>query len=163
VCIHQEIVLSKGIMVDVETAGPTPGIHALLSVGASVIARPERRFYVELTPDRDVFVSEALSVCKLDLDTLRRVGEEPGSALRAFVTWVQQQYEQPLFVAHGAPFDWSFVLCYLGAYQVHNPFGHWALDTKAAYGSIMTTALPHHAGEDAYLQTLDLRRHFGLA
>ncbi|MBP9749821.1 MAG: 3'-5' exonuclease [Candidatus Pacebacteria bacterium] len=160
--IHEEIVLSSGIMVDVETAGPIIGIHALLSIGGCVVAHPEARFYVELKPDRTAYVQEALDVCKLDLTVLQRTGQTPATALPAFVAWVREQYTQPLFVAHNAAFDWMFVQFYLGAYGVHNSFGYKPLCTWSAYGPIMKTSLPHHAGKDAYLQTIDLRRHYGL-
>ncbi len=160
---HRPRVLSQGIMVDVEAAGPVPTVHPLLSIGACVVARPYERFYVELRPDRATFLPEALAICKLDMDELRATGEEPADALRAFTAWARAVHGQPLFVAHNAPFDWMFVQCYLGTYDVANPFGHWALDTLAAYGPIMTTPLPHHAGEDAYLQALDLRRYYGIA
>ena len=39
------------IMVDVETSGPSPAHHALLSLGACAVDDPESRFYVEMRPE----------------------------------------------------------------------------------------------------------------
>ena len=41
------------ISVDVETAGPTPGDYAMISIGACLVDEPQRGFYVELKPDRE--------------------------------------------------------------------------------------------------------------
>ena len=55
------------VSVDVETAGPHPGGHALLSIGACLVYDPGQTFYVELQPDRQAAVPEALAVSKLSL------------------------------------------------------------------------------------------------
>lgn len=34
--------------VDVETAGPVPGLYSMLSFGACVVGEPESSFYAEL-------------------------------------------------------------------------------------------------------------------
>ena len=47
------------ISVDVETSGPSPSEHSLLSIGACLVFAPEQRFYVELQPVSDAYTSEA--------------------------------------------------------------------------------------------------------
>ena len=59
------------VSVDVETAGPTPGDYAMVSIGACLVDEPERGFYIELQPDRELSVESALAVSGLTLEGLR--------------------------------------------------------------------------------------------
>ncbi len=162
---QKRIVLSRGLMVDVETAGPGPSRYALLSLGACVVGAPSQGFYVEIRPDRREYVPSALAAINhSDLSHFDCCGIAPKVALIHFLNWVTStRIQTPLFVAHNAAFDWMFYADYCVRYEVENPFGYKPFDTASAYGSMMTTPLPHHAGEDAYLQTLDLRHYYGLA
>ena len=124
------------ISVDVETAGPIPGEFPMLSIGACLVHDTEETFYVELSPDRDRSIPDALAICGLDMETLKRTGVEPEKALRSFAAWVQSitpQGARPVFVALNAPFDWMFVNDYFHRYLGENPFGHSALDIKAYF------------------------------
>jgi DNA polymerase III epsilon subunit-like protein len=124
------------ISVDVETAGPTPGQYALLSIGACVAFEPAQTFYVELKPDKSGFTPEALAVSGLDLDDLARSGLPPEQALLQFEAWVASVTppdRRPVFVAFNAPFDWMFAAEYFHSYLGRNPFGHSALDMKAYF------------------------------
>ena len=158
--LSPQTVITRGIMVDVETAGPDPVQHALLSIGACVINNWRNSFYVELRPDSRRFEQAAMEVHQLELDRLDRYGISPRTALRRFVDWVVVRRTRPLFVAHNAAFDWMFVQIYLRRYNIKNPFGHWPFDTKSAYGNIMTSPLPHLARQDAQIQTQDLHRYY---
>jgi DNA polymerase III epsilon subunit-like protein len=157
-------VLSQGIMVDVEAAGRAPSLYSLLSIGATLISNPSARFYIELCPDKAQYEKEAIrAIGHDDLSYFYRYGVRPSEALSCFATWVQSlRLTSPLFVAHNAAFDWMFYLCYMVAYGIENPFGYKPFDTASAYGHIMTTPIPHHAGEDSYIQTMDLRRYYGM-
>jgi ribonuclease T len=127
------------ISVDVETAGPTPGRYAMLSIGACPVAEPGSTFYVEMQPDRDASLPDALAISGLKLDELARDGKPPKAAMQAFADWVAQVTlpdHWPVFVAFNAPFDWMFVADYFHRYLGHNPFGHSALDVKAFYMGI---------------------------
>lgn len=130
--IHEQL-----ISIDVETAGPTPGEYALLSVGACLVDDIDTGFYVELQPDRDASLPEALAVSGLDLSTLRRDGTAAPVAMAELAAWVRSVSPEPshraIFVAFNAPFDWMFVQEYFARYAVVNPFGHSAMDIKAYY------------------------------
>lgn len=127
--------------VDVESSGPIPGIHSLLSVGITHVRRyqgmyqPFKELYVELKPVYPGYEDAAMAVHKLNPEVLKETGLEPREAMQTIVTWVREQQqsdkERPVFVAHNAPFDWMFVAYYCGHFDVQNPFGHSALDTKA--------------------------------
>lgn len=124
------------ISVDVETAGPNPSQHALLSIGACLAYDREQVFYVELKPDRMAAVPEALAISNLSLAELDQRGLPPGEALAQFEAWTLAHTPvgaRPVFVAFNAPFDWMFVADYFQRYLGRNPFGHTALDIKALY------------------------------
>ncbi len=124
------------ISVDVETAGPIPALYALLSIGACLVDDPQQSFYVELQPDRDRYLPEALAISGLSLEILQERGLPPIKALHLFEEWVHQvvpQASRPVFVALNAPFDWMFISDYFHRYLGFNPFGHNALDIKAYY------------------------------
>lgn len=127
--------------VDVESSGPIPGIHNLLSVGVSHVRRFEGRYrrfeelYVELRPIFPGFEDAAMRVNGLDAVRLESEGLSPEAAMSRIVDWIEGQRkgkkDRPVFVAHNAPFDWMFFTYYCGHADVDNPFGHSALDTKA--------------------------------
>ena len=60
------------ICVDVETAGPVPSQYALLSIGACLVEEPERSFYIELQPDREEFLPEAMAISGLSPEDLKK-------------------------------------------------------------------------------------------
>lgn len=121
------------ISVDVETAGPIPGVYSLLSIGACSIANPDLAFECELKPISPKSVPEALEVTGLSLDRLSETGFEPREAMARFASWLSSMNGKPIFVGLNAPFDWSFVNYYFHRYLGENPFGFTALDIKAFY------------------------------
>lgn len=124
------------ISVDVETAGPNPGQYSLLSIGACTIWEPQKLFYIELQPDKDVMHSEAFAIHDLKIEELKKNGVSPARAMASFESWLSEvvpEDQMPIFVAFNAPFDWMFVNEYFHSYLGHNPFGHAALDMKAFY------------------------------
>jgi len=129
------------ISVDVETAGPTPGDYAMISIGACPVDEPERGFYIELKPDRDAVVPSALEVSGLSMETLAAEGTDPAEAMREFAQWIRDvvppQTHRPVFVGFNAVFDWMFVNEYFVRYGIENPFGHGGLDIKSYYVGMM--------------------------
>ncbi|HZW03504.1 MAG TPA: 3'-5' exonuclease [Anaerolineaceae bacterium] len=124
------------ISVDVETAGPIPGVYSLLSIGACTVMAPRQTFYVELQPEALASQPEALAVHGLSLEALRQTGLPPKEAMQAFARWLQATVpagQHPLFVALNAPFDWAFVNDAFHRHLGENPFGHSAIDIKAFY------------------------------
>jgi len=161
------------IIVDVETSGPTPGQYALLSIGACTLCDPRQTFYIELQPDEEGMLEDAMQVNKLSLDDLRRTGLPPREALVQFSDWINEvipENHKPVFTAFNAPFDWMFINHYFHKYLGLNPFGHKALDIKAFYMGVYGVSwsdtshnkvsarlthnqvLPHHALKDAIME-----------
>lgn len=167
------------VSVDVETAGPHPGRYSLLAIGACLVDDPTQGFYVELRPDADDGVPEALAVSGLSMAALREHGRPPSEAMAAFARWLEQVVpagRRPVFIGFNAPFDWMFVHDAFHRHLGRNPFGHSALDIKSyALGRLGGTfaatslaqlgervgglgALPHQALEDARIQADLFRR-----
>ena len=158
------------IIIDIETAGPSPHNFAMLSLGASTIGPNNQTFYIELKPDLPSFTDEAMKVNGLDLEHLYKEGENAEEAMKAFEGWIKKVTPPgyaPVFTAFNAPFDWMFVNTYFHRYLGYNPFGHKALDIKALFMGLhhvdfaetshhnicehygLKTSLSHHALEDA--------------
>ena len=134
--LYRAASLEAYVSVDVETAGPNPSQYSLLSIGACLVADPQRTFYVELQPVNDNATPEALEVSRLSLKELAKRGLPPTKAMARFEAWLAAEIptgQQPIFVAFNAPFDWMFVNDYFHRFLGRNPFGHAALDLKAFY------------------------------
>ena len=58
------------ISIDVETAGPIPSQYSMLSIGACTLENPRRKFYIELKPDKDGVLSEAIAISNLSMEKL---------------------------------------------------------------------------------------------
>ncbi len=161
------------ISVDIETSGPIPEKYAMLSIGACTLSEPRSSFYIELKPDADGFIPEALAISQLSFNKLQESGIPAKDAMEKFSQWVASVVPegfQPVFAAFNAPFDWMFVNYYFHRYLAYNPFGHKALDIKALYMGLrktnwmgtsynniikntgLETSLSHHALEDAIQQ-----------
>ena len=161
------------IVVDVETSGPTPEQYALLSIGACTISDPRQTFYIELQPDVDGVLEEAMRINKFSLDDLRKAGSPPREAMAQFSDWIHAvlpENRKAVFTAFNAPFDWMFVNHYFYKYVGLNPLGYKALDIKAYYMGvygvswsetshkkisaklILDQKLPHHALKDAIME-----------
>jgi ribonuclease T len=124
------------ISVDVETAGPNPYAYALLSIGACTVFEPPNTFYLEIQPEDDNFLPEALQVSGLSLAELKEHGLPPAEAMTRFASWTAEVTPPgftPVFVAFNAPFDWMFVNDYFHRFLGRNPYGHSALDLKALF------------------------------
>lgn len=126
---------------DCEASGPVPPLYNLLSIGVTVV-RPQNdhhqlgdTFYVELKPIFPGFDQRALAVCGLDVDRLRKEGEEPREAMVRLRDWVQAQNrpssDYPVFVGHNAVFDWTYIAYYFAHFNLDNPFGYKGIDTKS--------------------------------
>ncbi len=127
--------------VDCEASGPVPPLFNLLSIGVTVV-RPSgdhheigESLYLELKPVFAGFDPEAMQVCGLDAERLRRDGLEPKAALSRLREWVldrtRPSKERPVFVGHNAVFDWSYVAYYFVHFGVENPFGYKGIDSKS--------------------------------
>jgi hypothetical protein len=125
------------ISTDVETDGPIPGPHSLLSLGSAAYRGDKTllgTFSANLEtlpgalghPDTIAWWKknpEAWEACRKD-------PEPPQSAMRRYVDWIRSFEGRPVFVAYPAGFDFLFVYWYLIRFTGASPFSHSALDIK---------------------------------
>ena len=106
------------IPADVETDGPVPGRHSMLSFGLSVAARYNGRrldradpqaetFYRELRPAFNEVDQQALAVSGLDHATLMVEGSDLTDAMSATTAWVRRvaRGDRPVMLAFPLAFD----------------------------------------------------------
>lgn len=126
------------VSTDVETDGPIPGPHSMLSLGSAAysshkklidtfeanfetlpdaISCPETMLWWNSQP-------EAWAACRADL-------EAPQTAIERYVKWLDGLPGKPVFVGYPAVFDFQFVYWYLIRFAGRSPFSHSAIDIKS--------------------------------
>jgi len=146
---------------DCEASGPLPPLYNLLSVGVTTVRRDSGShvigdsFYVELKPIFPGFNPQALEVCGLDVEQLRRNGFEPREAMGRLTEWVVEQTGSggsAVFVGHNAVFDWAYIAYYYAHFDMDNPFGYKGIDLKSlAMGAL---GLPWYETSKENLQSV---------
>jgi ribonuclease T len=149
------------ISVDIETTGPNPSEHSMLSVGACTFFRPRNTFHIEIKPLNRNFTHEAMLIHNLDLDILAETGIEAALAMEKFEQWLSTAVPEgicPIFIGFNAAFDWMFVNDYFHRFLGHNPFGHNALDIKAYYMGLMRVSWVQSSMREVNQHYLDNNR-----
>ena len=113
------------IATDVETDGPIPGPYGMLSLGMSVVGRPELSFYSELKQISGQFSDEALAVSGLDRGRLIKKAPHPEAAMKSAHEWVNKLRPKgrPVFLAAPAVWDGMFIHWYFIRFVGQSPFG----------------------------------------
>ena len=125
------------VSTDVETDGPIPGPHSMLSLASAAYTADKRlldTFSVNLetlpgaTPHPETMAwwrtqPEAWARC-------RENPRAPADAMPAYRDWLLALPGKPVFVAYPAGFDFTFVYWYLLRFAGSSPFSHSALDIK---------------------------------
>ncbi len=132
------------VSTDVETDGPIPGLHSMLSLGSAAY-----------TADRQLMATfstnlQTLPGASADPRTAawwatqpdawaacRHAPEAPETALPRYRDWLRALPGKPVFVAYPVGFDFMFVHWYLIRFAGENPFGHSALDIKTLAMALM--------------------------
>lgn len=132
-------ILVKYIIVDIETDGPCPYPHSILSLGACTLDEPEQTWYRTFQPLKDGWgVPDTVKWLKengLDRDKLITEGSDPYTTMVGFDTWLTEvaQGDRLRFVADNAGFDWMFVCWYLYEFVGRNQFGFSPLSLTSLY------------------------------
>ena len=134
------------VSTDVETDGPVPGPHSMLSFGSAAYTadkqlvgtfeanlhtlpgasgHPETMAWWQTQP-------EAWVVHRQNL-------QEPGAAMKVYLSWVKALPGKPVFVGHPATFDSLFVYWYLIRFAGESPFSFAALDIKSYAMALLKT------------------------
>ncbi|MBW8756649.1 MAG: exonuclease [Burkholderiales bacterium] len=151
------------ISTDVETDGPIPGPHSMLSLGAAAYTADKRLLStfsanLETLPGASAHPQtaswwatqpEAWAACRSD-------PQAPQEVMTRYAAWIEALEGKPVFVAYPAGFDFLFVYWYLIRFAGRSPFGHSALDMKtfamaqlrADYRASTKQRMPRHWFDD---------------
>ena len=125
------------VSTDVETDGPIPGPHSMLSF-ASAAYRSDKTLLGSFEANLETLPGatgdaktmawwqtqpEAWSAARTHL-------RDPDEAMRDYVRWLKALPGTPVFVAYPAGFDFLFVYWYLIRFAGESPFSFSALDVK---------------------------------
>ena len=125
------------ISTDVETDGPIPGPHSMLSFGSAAY-RADKTLLSTFSANLETLPGatghpdtmawwqtqpEAWAACRHDL-------QPPEVAMKAYLFWLKALPGKPVFVAYPVAFDFMFVYWYLIRFAGESPFSHSALDIK---------------------------------
>ena len=122
---------------DVETDGPIPGPHSMLSF-ASAAYRADKTLVATFSANLETLPGaaghpETMAFWKENpaaWEACRTNPELPEVAMARYVAWIASLEGKPVFVAYPAGFDFLFVYWYLIRFTGASPFSHSALDVK---------------------------------
>ncbi len=125
------------VSTDVETDGPIPGPHSMLSIASAAYTADKvlvNTFSANLeTLPGAQGESETMAwwgtqpaawqACRQDL-------QPPETAMREYLSWLKRLPGTPVFVGYPAAFDFMFVQWYLIRFAGESPFAYYGLDMK---------------------------------
>jgi DNA polymerase III alpha subunit (gram-positive type) len=134
------------ISTDVETDGPIPGPHSMLSIGSAAYSADKKlisTFAANLDAlpgaSADPKTAEWWATQPEAWDACRKNLEPPAEAMARYIKWVKSIPGRPVFVAYPAGFDFMFVYWYLIRFVGESPFSHSALDMKSFAMALLKT------------------------
>ena len=125
------------VSTDVETDGPVPGLHSMLSFGSAAYLADKTLIgtfsaNLETLPGASGdprtmkwwgTQAEAWAACRQDL-------RSPEEAMKQYAEWLDGLPGRPVFVGYPVVFDYMFVQWYLHKFTGGSPFSFFALDIK---------------------------------
>jgi hypothetical protein len=125
------------VSTDVETDGPIPGPHSMLSFGSAAY-RSDKTLLGTFSANLQLLAGAMGHPKTMDwwaenqaaFDATRTGLEDPADAMRRYVDWLRTLPGKPVFVAYPAGFDFLFVYWYLIRFVGESPFSFSALDMK---------------------------------
>ncbi len=134
------------ISTDVETDGPIPGPHSMLSFGSAAYSADKTLLAtfsanLETLPDAsaDQKTAQWWATQPQAWEACRTNPEAPEKAMLRYVAWIKSLPGRPVFVAYPAGFDFLFIYWYLIKFTSESPFSHSALDMKSFAMALMKT------------------------
>lgn len=125
------------VSTDVESDGPIPGPHSMLSFGSAAY-RANKTLVSTFTRNLETLPGAAgapdtLAWWKTQPEAWAKCRENqvsPQAAMRGYLVWLKQLPGKPVFVGYPAAYDFLFVYWYLIRFTGESPFSHSALDIK---------------------------------
>ncbi len=134
------------VSTDVETDGPIPGPHSMLSF-ASAAYRADRTLVDTFSRNLETLPGasghpDTMAWWQTQPDAwaeCRRNPQDPVVAMTRYVAWLKHLPGRPVFVAYPAGFDFLFVYWYLIRFAGESPFSFSALDVKTYAMAVLKT------------------------
>jgi len=134
------------VSTDVETDGPIPGPHSMLSFASAAFLADKTlvdTFSANLKTLPEAVADPATiswwqrhpekwAAARTDL-------QDPEIAIRRYLAWIHKLPGRPVFVAYPAGFDFMFVYWYLIRFAGESPFSFSALDIKTYAMALLKT------------------------
>jgi hypothetical protein len=125
------------VSTDVETDGPIPGPHSMLSF-ASAAYRADKTLIDTFAANLELLPGAAGHAATMDWWRKHPVAwaatrtdlRAPSEAMPAYARWLKSLPGKPVFVAYPLGFDFTFVYWYLHRFAGECPFSHSGLDIK---------------------------------
>ena len=125
------------VSTDVETDGPIPGPHSMLSF-ASAAFMPDGTRLGTFSANLETLPGAAGHPDTMRWWQTQRAAwaasredlQPPGRAMRDYAAWLKALPGKPVFVGYPVVFDYSFVQWYLHKFTGSSPFSFFALDIK---------------------------------
>ena len=134
------------VSTDVETDGPIPGPHSMLSL-ASAAYLADKTLLGTFSANLETLPGAAghpetmkwWETQKEAWAASRRNLQSPEHAMRDYSAWLKALPGELVFVGYPAAFDYMFVQWYLHKFTGSSPFAYFALDVKTYAMSLLKT------------------------
>jgi len=125
------------VSTDVETDGPIPGPHSMLSFGSAAYLA-DKTLLSTFSANLETLPGAAGHPKTIAWwkshpqawDACRTNPQPPEVVMKRYVLWLKELPGKPVFVAYPAAFDFMFMYWYLIRFTGESPFSHSALDIK---------------------------------
>ena len=126
------------VSTDIETDGPIPGPHSMLSFGSAAYTA-DKELVATFSANLETLPGaaghpvtmawwetqqEAWAKCRENL-------QKPEDAMKEYRDWLKSLPGKPVFVGYPAAFDFLFIHWYLHKFAGESPFSFMALDIKS--------------------------------
>lgn len=134
------------VSTDIETDGPIPGPHSMLSFGSAAYTA-DKQLVATFSANLETLPGatghpvtmawwetqqQAWAKCRENL-------QQPEDAMKSYRDWLKSLPGKPVFVGYPAAFDFLFVHWYLHKFAGESPFSFMALDIKSYAMAVLKT------------------------
>jgi hypothetical protein len=132
------------VSTDVESDGPIPGPHSMLSFGSAAYLA-DKQLVSTFAANLETLPGADGHPATMDWwrqnpeawNAARENPRPPDVVMPEYVSWIKSLPGQPVFVAYPAGYDFMFVYWYLMRFAGESPFSHSALDMKTLAMALM--------------------------
>jgi len=132
------------VATDIESNGPSPGHHSMLSFG-SVAFTPDKTILATFTRNLELLPGASeypatMAWWQTQPDAwhaCRKNPVPPKQAMTDYVAWLKDLTPKPIFVAHPVAFDYTWISWYLWEFAGEDPFRRRTLDISSYASALL--------------------------